>query len=137
MISLAVAAADWVGLVHPEITPPSNFHHLRDTTGERSTWAVTANRVIIPARAAAFLPYQTPQILASRPVAAAIGIARSLSNGGIMRALMAMRKYTTNLTHQLSDADPLHRFNLVVEPRSLSAEIILVDVTRLLDKEIK
>ena len=32
MISLAVAAADWVGLVHPEITPPSNFHHLRDTT---------------------------------------------------------------------------------------------------------
>jgi cation transport ATPase len=33
VISLAVAAADWVGLVHPEITPPSNFHHLRDTTG--------------------------------------------------------------------------------------------------------
>ena len=32
MISLAVAAAGWVGLVHPEITPPSNFHHLRDTT---------------------------------------------------------------------------------------------------------
>ena len=32
VISLAVAAADWVGLVHPEITPPSNFHHLRDTT---------------------------------------------------------------------------------------------------------
>ena len=32
MISLAVPAADWVGLVHPEITPPSNFHHLRDTT---------------------------------------------------------------------------------------------------------
>jgi hypothetical protein len=32
VISLAVAAADWVGLVHPEITPSSNFHHLRDTT---------------------------------------------------------------------------------------------------------
>ncbi|MBW6507886.1 MAG: hypothetical protein K0B00_14245, partial [Rhodobacteraceae bacterium] len=32
VISLAVAAAGWVGLVHPEITPPSNFHHLRDTT---------------------------------------------------------------------------------------------------------
>jgi hypothetical protein len=32
VISLAVAAADWVGLVHPEITPPSNFHHIRDTT---------------------------------------------------------------------------------------------------------
>lgn len=32
MISLAVAAAGWVGLVHPEITPHSNFHHLRDTT---------------------------------------------------------------------------------------------------------
>ena len=27
-----VAAAGWVGSVHPEITPPSNFHHLRDTT---------------------------------------------------------------------------------------------------------
>ncbi|MEQ3680528.1 hypothetical protein, partial [Pseudophaeobacter sp.] len=35
VISLAVAAAGWVGSVHPEITPPSNFHHLRDTT--RST----------------------------------------------------------------------------------------------------
>jgi len=32
VISLAVAAAGWVGSVHPEITPPSNFHHLRDTT---------------------------------------------------------------------------------------------------------
>lgn len=32
MISLAVSAAGWVGLLHPEITPPSNFHHLRDTT---------------------------------------------------------------------------------------------------------
>ncbi|WP_454282280.1 hypothetical protein, partial [Roseovarius sp. MBR-79] len=31
-ISLAVPAAGWVGFVHPEITPPSNFHHLRDTT---------------------------------------------------------------------------------------------------------
>jgi hypothetical protein len=35
VISLAVAAAGWVGLVHPEITPHSNFHHLRDTTGAR------------------------------------------------------------------------------------------------------
>lgn len=42
-----------------------------------------------------------------------------------------------SLTHQPSNADPLHCFNLVVEPRSLSAEIILVDVTRLLDNEIK
>ena len=33
MISLAAAAAGWVGSSHPEITPPSNFHHLRDTTG--------------------------------------------------------------------------------------------------------
>jgi len=32
VISLAVAAAGWVGSVHPEITPPENFHHLRDTT---------------------------------------------------------------------------------------------------------
>ncbi|MDN2584275.1 hypothetical protein N1F91_30295, partial [Aquibium sp. ELW1220] len=32
VISLAVSAAGWVGFVHPEITPPSNFHHLRDTT---------------------------------------------------------------------------------------------------------
>jgi len=34
VISLAVAAAGWVGVssVHPEITPPSNFHQLRDTT---------------------------------------------------------------------------------------------------------
>jgi len=29
---MAVPAADWVGLIHPEITPPSNFHQLRDTT---------------------------------------------------------------------------------------------------------
>ena len=32
VISLAVDAAGWVGSSHPEITPPSNFHHLRDTT---------------------------------------------------------------------------------------------------------
>jgi hypothetical protein len=32
VISLAVAAAGWVGSSHPEITPTSNFHHLRDTT---------------------------------------------------------------------------------------------------------
>ena len=32
MISLAVAAAGSVGSSHPEITPPSNFHHRRDTT---------------------------------------------------------------------------------------------------------
>jgi len=32
VISLAVTAAGWVGLLHPEITPPSNFHQLRDTT---------------------------------------------------------------------------------------------------------
>ena len=31
-ISLAVAAAGWVVASHPEITPPSNFHHFRDTT---------------------------------------------------------------------------------------------------------
>ncbi|MDZ4093473.1 MAG: hypothetical protein U1D35_01015, partial [Paracoccaceae bacterium] len=31
-ISLAVAAAGWVGSSHPEITPPANFHHLHDTT---------------------------------------------------------------------------------------------------------
>jgi len=31
-LSLAVAAADWVGLPYLEITPPSNFHHLRDKT---------------------------------------------------------------------------------------------------------
>jgi len=29
---VAVPAAGWVGLVHPEITSPSNFHQLRDTT---------------------------------------------------------------------------------------------------------
>lgn len=32
MISLAVPAAGWVVASHPEITPPSNFHHFRDTT---------------------------------------------------------------------------------------------------------
>jgi hypothetical protein len=32
VISLAVGAAGWVGATHPEITPPSNFHHFRDTT---------------------------------------------------------------------------------------------------------
>ena len=36
MISLAAAAAGWVGSSHPEITPPSNFHHLRDTTHSES-----------------------------------------------------------------------------------------------------
>ena len=30
---MAVPTAVWVGLVHPEITPTSNFHQLRDTTG--------------------------------------------------------------------------------------------------------
>jgi hypothetical protein len=32
VISLAVPAAGWVGSSHPEITPPTNFHQLRDTT---------------------------------------------------------------------------------------------------------
>ncbi|WP_273069954.1 hypothetical protein, partial [Thioclava marina] len=32
VISLAVLAAGWVGSSHPEITPPNNFHHPRDTT---------------------------------------------------------------------------------------------------------
>jgi hypothetical protein len=32
VISLAVVAAGWVVASHPEITPPSNFHHFRDTT---------------------------------------------------------------------------------------------------------
>jgi len=39
VISLAVAAAGWVGSSHPEITPPSNFHHLRDTPETRTTTA--------------------------------------------------------------------------------------------------
>ncbi|MET4104526.1 hypothetical protein ABIE58_003978, partial [Roseovarius sp. MBR-78] len=34
---LAVPAAGWVGFVHPEITPPSNFHHLRDRTAPATT----------------------------------------------------------------------------------------------------
>jgi hypothetical protein len=29
---VAVPAAGWVVVDHPEITPPSNFHQLRDTT---------------------------------------------------------------------------------------------------------
>jgi len=37
VISLAVAAAGWVGSSHPEITPTSNSHHLRNTTAD---WAV-------------------------------------------------------------------------------------------------
>ena len=35
MISLAVPAAGWVVLAHPEITPSSNFYQLRDTTIDR------------------------------------------------------------------------------------------------------
>jgi hypothetical protein len=43
---LAVAADDWVGLVHPEITPPSNFHHLRDTArGHLDFCAVSASEL--------------------------------------------------------------------------------------------
>ncbi|MNP42683.1 hypothetical protein D3C76_1364660 [compost metagenome] len=34
VISLAVAAAGWGVSVHPEIAPPDNFHHFRDTTDE-------------------------------------------------------------------------------------------------------
>jgi len=33
---LAVSAAGWVVQDHPEITPPSNFHHLRDTTASNT-----------------------------------------------------------------------------------------------------
>jgi DNA-binding transcriptional ArsR family regulator len=36
VISLAVAAAGWVGSSHPEITQPSNFYHLRDTTRDEA-----------------------------------------------------------------------------------------------------
>ena len=35
---MAVPAAGWVVLIHPEITPPSNFHQLRDTTAEPMKW---------------------------------------------------------------------------------------------------
>jgi hypothetical protein len=31
---VAVPAAGWVVVDHPEIPPPSNFHQLRDTTGD-------------------------------------------------------------------------------------------------------
>jgi len=37
VISLAVLAAGWVVASHPEITPPSNFHHFRDTTSPNAT----------------------------------------------------------------------------------------------------
>jgi hypothetical protein len=47
VISFAVAAADWVGLVHPEITPPSNFHHLRDTTGYHARSRIEANPLMV------------------------------------------------------------------------------------------
>jgi len=45
---LAVPTAVWVGLVHPEITPPSNFHQLRDTTLApiAAVYAVTYHRYI-------------------------------------------------------------------------------------------
>ena len=33
---LAVPAAGWLVHDHPEITPPSNFHQLRDTTNKQS-----------------------------------------------------------------------------------------------------
>ncbi|WPZ31960.1 site-specific DNA-methyltransferase (plasmid) [Sulfitobacter sp. OXR-159] len=45
MISLAVAAAGWVGSSHPEITPPSNFHHLRDTTFHSDWLSMIAPRL--------------------------------------------------------------------------------------------
>ena len=32
VISLAGAAAGWVGFRSPVVTPPANFHHSRDTT---------------------------------------------------------------------------------------------------------
>jgi len=38
---VAVPTAVWVGLVHPEITPTSNFHQLRDTT--RGSTLITSN----------------------------------------------------------------------------------------------
>ncbi|WP_454283261.1 hypothetical protein, partial [Roseovarius sp. MBR-79] len=45
-ISLAVPAAGWVGFVHPEITPPSNFHHLRDTTARKAGGVLPESIVI-------------------------------------------------------------------------------------------
>lgn len=55
MISLAVAAAGWVGSSHPEITQPSNFYHLRDTTGED-----VAERLDV-------IPAKFPVIITRRP----------------------------------------------------------------------
>ena len=58
---MAVPTAVWVGLVHPEITPPSNFHQLRDTTSAdrlrvndksieltvtRDQWRITVSKAI-------------------------------------------------------------------------------------------
>ena len=37
---MAVPAAGWVVVDHPEITPPSNFHQLRDTTERAGDWAL-------------------------------------------------------------------------------------------------
>ncbi|MET4104496.1 hypothetical protein ABIE58_003948, partial [Roseovarius sp. MBR-78] len=45
---LAVPAAGWVGSVHREITPPSNFHHLRDRTNKtaRIVYAIMSKKEI-------------------------------------------------------------------------------------------
>ena len=39
-------AADWVIVIHPEITPPSNFHQTRDRTGP--AFAAYIRHVLIP-----------------------------------------------------------------------------------------
>jgi len=62
---VAVPTAVWVGLVHPEITPTSNFHQLRDTTSGRpvqlssrvfrtiaSFYGSRVRRIVIPLGAA-------------------------------------------------------------------------------------
>jgi len=80
VISLGVAAADWVGLVHPEITPPSNFHHLRDTTHWAEESVTGLNRIVfinvmywIEVALSFFVPSTSGLAVLSMPILAPVG----------------------------------------------------------------
>lgn len=65
------------------------YQQRRNKDGGWTSWgtvymAVTVNRVTTAAGTATFPLCRKPQILTSRPVAAANGIARSLANGELM-----------------------------------------------------
>ncbi|MDN2583881.1 DEAD/DEAH box helicase, partial [Aquibium sp. ELW1220] len=92
VISLAVSAAGWVGFVHPEITPPSNFHHLRDTTAIATGYLSRGASLVM-----------TTPTGSGKTTLAALKIAATLSSGRTVLYLAPTHALVGQVENDLSD----------------------------------